>query len=225
LTVESPLLNTVGEIELEASRIRFWMEDVLAGHQGYQADARHWSHLEQSIQYLESLARTKQLPALDATSAGDGELFKQIESLKSLLQTCKHILIKFESQQPRYSQPANLRAEMAGAFSDFSSTLSEIRGALSATIARGIFRFRPAGHKIWSGARYVDPDRFHECKAWWAGTGGALGAEDWAVSRAIRLSTFKSLSGGRSRPQRLRLLRQFGSGKTISRVFATVLQT
>jgi hypothetical protein len=28
-SVESPLLNTLRGIELEASRIRFWMEDVL----------------------------------------------------------------------------------------------------------------------------------------------------------------------------------------------------
>jgi signal transduction histidine kinase/PAS domain-containing protein len=44
----------------------------------------------------------------------------------------------------------------------------------------------PAGRKIWSGARYVDPDKFHEYKAWWAETGIALGADDWAVMRAIR---------------------------------------
>jgi PAS domain S-box-containing protein len=44
----------------------------------------------------------------------------------------------------------------------------------------------PAGRKIWSGARYVGPDQFHEYKAWWAATGIALGPDDWAVTRAIR---------------------------------------
>jgi PAS domain S-box-containing protein len=44
----------------------------------------------------------------------------------------------------------------------------------------------PAGRKIWSGARYVGPDQFHEYKAWWAGMGIALGPDDWAVTRAIR---------------------------------------
>ena len=44
----------------------------------------------------------------------------------------------------------------------------------------------PAGRKIWSGARYIGPDKFHEYKAWWADTGIALGPDDWAAARAIR---------------------------------------
>jgi PAS domain-containing protein len=43
-----------------------------------------------------------------------------------------------------------------------------------------------AGQKIWSGAKYVGPEEFHEYKAWWADTGLPLGPEDWAVVRAVR---------------------------------------
>jgi signal transduction histidine kinase len=44
----------------------------------------------------------------------------------------------------------------------------------------------PHARKIWSGARYVGPEKFHEYKAWWADTGLALGKDDWAVTRAVR---------------------------------------
>jgi PAS domain S-box-containing protein len=44
----------------------------------------------------------------------------------------------------------------------------------------------PAGQQIWSGARYVGVDEFHEYKAWWHDTGEPIQPEDWAVARAIR---------------------------------------
>ena len=43
-----------------------------------------------------------------------------------------------------------------------------------------------ASRKIWSGARYVGPEEFHEYKAWWAGTGKPLAPDDWAIARAVR---------------------------------------
>ncbi|MBP1715304.1 MAG: diguanylate cyclase, partial [Deltaproteobacteria bacterium] len=43
-----------------------------------------------------------------------------------------------------------------------------------------------AGKEIWQGARYVNPEEFHEYKAWWADTGVPLGPDDWAVTRAVR---------------------------------------
>jgi len=42
-----------------------------------------------------------------------------------------------------------------------------------------------AGQNIWQGARFVEPDQFHEYKAWWRKTGKLLSPEEWAVSRAI----------------------------------------
>ena len=141
-SVESPLLNTIGEIELEASRIRFWMDDVLAGHEKYEVDDLRWNHIEQSIKYLESLAHGKQISVLGLSDRGNRDISKQIDKLNSILDTWKYILLKFNSQQPGYSQPANLRVEMAGAFSAFSGTLFEIETAVSSTIEKGIFRFR-----------------------------------------------------------------------------------
>ena len=44
----------------------------------------------------------------------------------------------------------------------------------------------PAGHQIWAGARYVGVEQFGEYKAWWLSTGQPVGADDWAVARAIK---------------------------------------
>jgi PAS domain S-box-containing protein len=43
-----------------------------------------------------------------------------------------------------------------------------------------------AGKRIWGGARYVEPDKFHVYKAWWADSGKLLEPGDWAVVRAVR---------------------------------------
>ena len=43
----------------------------------------------------------------------------------------------------------------------------------------------PAG-KFYRELATSVPDKVHECKAWWANTGIALGADDSAVTRAIR---------------------------------------
>lgn len=140
-SVESPLLNTIGEIELEATRIRFWMDDVLVGHEKYEVDDLRWNHIGQSIKYLESLANSK-ISVLGLSDRANRDISKQIEKLNSILDTWKYLLLKFNNQPPGYSQPANLRVEMAGTFSDFSGTLFEIKSAASSTIEKGIFRFR-----------------------------------------------------------------------------------
>lgn len=43
----------------------------------------------------------------------------------------------------------------------------------------------PAAQNIWQGVRFVEPDQFHEYKAWWRKTGQLLSNEEWAVSRAV----------------------------------------
>lgn len=48
-----------------------------------------------------------------------------------------------------------------------------------------IVRGNPAGHKIWSGARYVGPERFGEYKGWWRDTGKRIAPEEWAAARVI----------------------------------------
>jgi PAS domain S-box-containing protein len=141
-SAESPLLNTIGEIELEASRIRFWMDDVLAGHEKYEVDDARWNHIDQSLRYLNSLVQGKQVSVLDLNFRGDRNISKQIPKLHSLLDDWKYILLKFNSQQPKHSQPGKLRTEMAGAFSDFSGTLSEIKDFADSTIKKSVFRFR-----------------------------------------------------------------------------------
>jgi PAS domain S-box-containing protein len=141
-SVESPLLNTIGEIELEASRIRFWMDDVLAGHEKYEVNGLRWNHIEQSIKYLESLVHGKQILVLDLSDRDNRDITKQIQKLNSILDNWKYILLKFNSQPPGYSQPAHLRVETAGAFSVFPETLFEIRTAVRSTIDKNILRFR-----------------------------------------------------------------------------------
>ncbi len=44
----------------------------------------------------------------------------------------------------------------------------------------------PAGQQIWAGAKYVGIEQFGEYKAWWLSTGKPIGADDWAVTRAVR---------------------------------------
>lgn len=41
------------------------------------------------------------------------------------------------------------------------------------------------GKNIWAGSRFVEPDKFHEYKAWWRKTGKLISPKEWAVSRAI----------------------------------------
>jgi PAS domain S-box-containing protein len=141
-SVESPLLNTIGEIEHEASRIQLWMDDVLAGHEKYEDDELRWDHIERSIKYLESLIQGQKIWDLDLSDMNNRDISEQVEKLNSLLDTWKYILPKFNSQQPGYSQPANLRVEMTGTFSAFIGTLYKIESAVSSTIEKDIFRFR-----------------------------------------------------------------------------------
>lgn len=141
-TLESPLLNTIREIELEASRIRFWMDDVLEGHEQYEPDSPRWAHLDQSIQYLESLARGNQASVLALGDRGHRDIFKNIERLQSISDAWKNIPSKFTSKKPGRGQLAELRAEMDRAFSDFAGTLFDIKTAVGATIEKSLFRFR-----------------------------------------------------------------------------------
>jgi serine phosphatase RsbU (regulator of sigma subunit) len=48
-----------------------------------------------------------------------------------------------------------------------------------------IINGNPAGHRIWSGARYVAPDEYGEYKGWWAETQQPIAADEWALARAI----------------------------------------
>ncbi|MDA8230466.1 MAG: PAS domain-containing protein [Magnetospirillum sp.] len=48
-----------------------------------------------------------------------------------------------------------------------------------------IVRGNPAGHRIWSGSRYVCMERFGEYKGWFADTGRRVAAEEWGGARAI----------------------------------------
>jgi PAS domain S-box-containing protein len=140
-SVESPLLNTVGEIEFEASRVRTRVENVVTGVQKY-ADDQYFDHLEESIHYLASLVRSKKLPAVNISESGRIDIFSKLEKLNSILGTCRQILFKFNSQQPRYSQPDNLKAEVASAFFDFSKTLFEIKTTINSTVKESKIRFR-----------------------------------------------------------------------------------
>ena len=42
-----------------------------------------------------------------------------------------------------------------------------------------------AGQKIWSGARYVGIEQYHEYKGWWADTGKSIEPQEWAAARAV----------------------------------------
>jgi len=140
-SVESPLLNTVGEIEFEASRVRTWVENVVAGIQKYEND-QYLDHLEESIHYLASLVRSKKLPAVNISESGRLDIFSRLEKLNSILGTYRQILFKFNSQQPRYNQPDNLKAEVASTFFDFSTTLFEIKTTINSTVKESKIRFR-----------------------------------------------------------------------------------
>ena len=141
-SVQSPLLNTIGEIEHEASSIRFWMDDVLAGHEKYEVDELRWNHIEQSIKYLASLIHGNRIWVLGSGVRENSDISSQIEKLNSKLDAWKYILTKFNSLQPGHGEPAGLRVEMAGAFSAFLATLFEIESAVGSTIENDIFRFR-----------------------------------------------------------------------------------
>jgi PAS domain S-box-containing protein len=48
-----------------------------------------------------------------------------------------------------------------------------------------IVQGNPAGHRIWTGARYAGIDRYAEYKGWWLSSGKQIAPEDWAAARAI----------------------------------------
>lgn len=42
-----------------------------------------------------------------------------------------------------------------------------------------------AGSKIWSGLKYVPPDKYTEYRGWWCDTGKEIAADEWALNRAL----------------------------------------
>ena len=49
-----------------------------------------------------------------------------------------------------------------------------------------IINGNPAGHRIWAGARYTNPEEYGEYKAWRLDTGERITTEEWALARAIK---------------------------------------
>ena len=49
-----------------------------------------------------------------------------------------------------------------------------------------LVRTNPAGERIWKGARYVAMPEFDQYKGWWVDSGKPIGAEEWAMARALR---------------------------------------
>ncbi len=48
-----------------------------------------------------------------------------------------------------------------------------------------IIHINRAGKEIWHGAKYSGIDRFGYLNAWWPNTGKKIGADEWAVARAV----------------------------------------
>lgn len=59
----------------------------------------------------------------------------------------------------------------------------------------GLVMGNPAGKKIWGGAHYVGPDDYAVYKGRWTESGKKIGAQDWALARAIsrRETTLKEM--------------------------------
>jgi len=49
-----------------------------------------------------------------------------------------------------------------------------------------IIHGNPASQQIWGGARYVGIEQYGRYKGWWADSGKAIEAEEWAAARAVR---------------------------------------
>jgi PAS domain S-box-containing protein len=65
-----------------------------------------------------------------------------------------------------------------------------------------------AAQRIWQGTRYVGPEQFGDYKAWWVETGKPIGADEWAIARAVR-------RGETSRGELIRIQCFDGSFKTV----------
>ena len=48
-----------------------------------------------------------------------------------------------------------------------------------------IIHINRAGKEVWHGAKYSGIDRFGDLNAWWPKTGKKIGADEWAVARAV----------------------------------------
>ncbi len=140
-SVESPLLNTAAEIEFEAARTRIWMRDVAAGIREYEDDFL-FDHLEQSINYLESLTRAKKIPGVDSDDQKTVAIYSQTGRLISFLGNLKQILNNSSGDRSEGRRIAKRLAEIDRVFSDFSTTLSSIKATVSATVERARMRFR-----------------------------------------------------------------------------------
>lgn len=139
--IRSPLYNTLEEIELEASRIRLRMDEVVAGLRK-QEDDQIFNHMENSLLYLVSLSRAENYVLIESNPSRIPNITASIERLQSFLSTWKNILSRFNSQEPRYGHPAELRAEIAASFSDFSAAISEIEALISSTVERSRRHFQ-----------------------------------------------------------------------------------
>jgi PAS domain S-box-containing protein len=139
--VESPLLNAVGEIELEASRVRLWMRALAAGEEKYD-NGLLFNHLEQAILYLASFTGAAGSSVDDSKDGKTAALAPQIDHLRSFLETWKQFVLGLASRQPRDNRPALLQAEIDRSFSDFFSALFKVKAAISSTVEKSRIRFR-----------------------------------------------------------------------------------
>lgn len=139
--MRSPMYNTLEEIEAEAARVRLRMDEMLAGAGRYEDD-QVFTHIERSLLYLDSLARAKNRVLIDSATIRISDVTAHIDKLQSVLATWKNILSRFNRQQPRDGQPAELQSEIATTFSEFSVSLNAIGAAIRAIVERSRQHFR-----------------------------------------------------------------------------------
>jgi PAS domain S-box-containing protein len=140
--VESPMLNSVREIELESAALRYRIEEALDGEAGLTGEPA-LSYLDQAIAYLRSLHNTLQKPMLDIHAGRLPELAPMIERLTAARDALKELAVRLHGR-PETGPADELRAGMAKAFSDFSGVLNEIQAVVEAHLETKRASFRLA---------------------------------------------------------------------------------
>lgn len=144
LEFQSPLLNTLREIELEALEVTHRLGAALAGVSS-PPDASVFDHLNHAVAYLLTLSGRNPFP--QTLLAGGGSVRSaKITRLGSLVSSLRLIQERFETGQPRYGQPEVLRAELAAVSAELFSLVAALRDEI---LTEDLSRSRSARALHW----------------------------------------------------------------------------
>jgi PAS domain S-box-containing protein len=137
---DSPLLNTINEIKLEAAATRFWIEEVVDGERTFD-DELSWSYLENAVLYLKSTFESERQSSAGLIGGGYVDIGASLERLSAALKGWKDLTRRIVDT-PQLHPRSDFRGKLEGISSDFLEALAAIETELLAGLEMRKKRFR-----------------------------------------------------------------------------------